>query len=150
MEGELLPRLPPPSSGTEQAKEGEYVRVDSIGLGDLNSPHTDGRAPEELRGKADKLDIDNVTPEWVLRRLVAEANDFGTRTRQSSRVKALELLGKHFAMFTEVVVQKDPVREALANLDPFERRQRIAEFALRIANDPNYANVVATAAAKGK
>ena len=89
-----------------------------------------------------------MTQAWVLQRLHKEATDFGARTRQSSRVKALELIGKHLAMFTEVVEHRDPVREALKGLTPLERKERILELALRMANDPTFKASVVKEAAK--
>lgn len=127
----------------DESVEGEFIAAHSRGLGDLSSEHTDDHAAEELRGKPSAIDTAAIDQTWVLQRLVAEANDFGTRTRQSSRVKALELLGKHLAMFTEVVEVKDPVREALAELDPWERRKRIIELAGKLATDPAFAQKVA-------
>lgn len=137
--------LPPPEGWrpSEEAKEGEYIRYAAPTLGDLDSPHSDENAPEELRGKASEVDVAAIDEAWVLQRLVKEANDFGSRTRQSSRVKALELIGKSLAMFTEVIETRDPVKEALRNLDPIERRARMLELALKLASDPNLASKVA-------
>lgn len=147
-----FPLLPPPDwwkpgvddGAGESAKEGEYIRYAAPTLGDLDSPHSDEDAPEALRGKASEVDVEAIDEAWVLRRLVKEATDFGSRTRQSSRVKALELIGKSMAMFAEVVEQRDPVREALKNLDPIERKTRILELAARYAADPNLASKVAS------
>lgn len=83
----------------DEAKTGDYIKAGSMGLGDLDDAHTDGRAPDELRGRLDGIDTADITVDWVLRRLVAEANDFGTRTRQSGRLKALEMIGNHLSMF---------------------------------------------------
>lgn len=137
--------LPPPD---DTAREGEFIGAGSMGLGGLADAHTDESAANELRGKADKVDVEQITREWVLARLVKEATDFGVRTRQSSRVKALELLGKNLAMFTEVVEHKDPVREAMKNLTPLERRERIIALASKMASDPAFASKVAEEASK--
>lgn len=134
----------PPPSG---AAEGEFIAAGSMGLGGLADPHTDESAADPLRGKADAVNVEEMTQEWVLARLYKEATDFGARTRQSSRVKALELIGKHLAMFTEVVEHKDPVREALRDLDPWERKKRILELAARMAEDPAFKSKVAEKAA---
>lgn len=140
-----------PATGQQQpngATEGEFIAAGSMGLGGLADPHTDESAANEMRGKADAVDVDVMTREWVLARLYKEATDFGARTRQSSRVKALELIGKNLAMFTEVVEHKDPVREALKDLEPWERRKRILELAARMAEDPNFTAKVAEKAAE--
>lgn len=129
------------------ATEGEYIAAGSMGMGGLADPHTDESAADPLRGKADAVNVEEMTTEWVLARLYKEATDFGARTRQSSRVKALELIGKHLAMFTEVVEHKDPVREALKDLEPWERRKRILELASRMAEDPAFNSKVAEKAA---
>lgn len=147
-----FPLLPPPDwwkpgvddGAGESAKEGEYIRYAAPTLGDLDSPHSDEDAPEQLRGKASEVDVSEITKEWVLQRLVKEANDFGSRTRQSSRVKALQLIGESLSMFVEVVEHRDPVREALKGMDPIERKQRILELASQLANDPNLASKVAS------
>ena len=39
--------------------------------------------------------------DWIVRRLMAEADDFGPRASSSSRVRALELLGKYAGIFQE-------------------------------------------------
>lgn len=129
------------------ATEGEFIAAGSMGLGGLADPHTDESAADPLRGKADAVDVDEMTREWVLARLYKEATDFGARTRQSSRVKALELIGKHLAMFTEVVEHKDPVREAMKDLDPWERKKRILELASRMIEDPAFTAKVSEKAA---
>lgn len=139
-----------PATGQQQpsgATEGEFIAAGSMGLGGLADPHTDESAADPLRGKADAVNVEEMTTEWVLARLYKEATDFGARTRQSSRVKALELIGKHLAMFTEVVEHKDPVREALKDLEPWERRKRILELASRMAEDPAFNSKVAEKAA---
>ena len=43
----------------------------------------------------------NLSPEFVLQRLQAEANGLGPGTSAEARIKALELLGKHMGMFVE-------------------------------------------------
>lgn len=136
--------LPPP----EDAREGEYIRAGSIGLGTLETEHSDERAAVEQRGDPATVNVEEMTTAWVLQRLHKEATDFGARTRQSSRVKALELIGKHLAMFTEVVEHRDPVREALKDLSPWERKKRILELASRMASDPAFAASVQAEAAK--
>lgn len=128
-------------------RDGEYIGAGSMGLGGLSDPHTDESPANELRGKADAVNVEQITKEWVLARLLKEATDFGSRTRQSSRVKALELLGKSLSMFTEVVEHKDPVREALKDLEPWERRKRILELASRMIEDPAFTAKVSEKAA---
>ena len=140
-----LTALPAPD---DEAKSGEYIAAGSQGLGDLSSEHTDERAAFEQRGRPDAVDVEAIDTRWVLQRLHKEATDFGARTRQSSRVKALELLGKHLAMFTEVVEMKDPVRDALKDLDPWERKKRILDLAAKMASDPAFTSKVAEKVAK--
>lgn len=130
----------------EEPVDAVFVDVTAVPACDLESPHTDEGPAATFRGDASAVDVEVITPQWVLQRLHKEATDFGTRTRQSSRVKALELLGKHLAMFTEVVEVKDPVREALKDLDPWERKKRILEIASRMIEDPGFTASVAKAA----
>lgn len=155
MDAGPFPMLPPPEwwrpeSAPDPAKDGEYIKYRQQGWGDLSSDHTDEGAPEDMRGKADAVDVEAINEAWVLKRLVKEATDFGTRTRQSSRVKALELIGKNLAMFTEVVEHRDPVREAMKGMTPLERKERIIELALRMASDPALKDKFAAFVAKGK
>lgn len=140
-----LPALQQPS---DEAKSGEYIQAGAQGLGGLSDEHSDERAAFELRGRPDAVNVEAMTQQWVLQRLHKEATDFGARTRQSSRVKALELIGKHLAMFTEVVEHRDPVRDALKDLDPWERRKRILDLAAKMASDPAFTSKVAEKVAK--
>lgn len=128
--------------------EGEWIKNQSVGDGGLGDAHTDEIAATQLRGSADDIDIASITQEWVLKRLVKEATDFGARTRQSSRVGALKLIGETFAMFAKVVQNEPPVDAALRGMPPWQRRQRILELAMRMAEDPNFASSVAKAAIK--
>lgn len=132
--------LPPPD---DAAVSGEYIPYTPKGIGTIGDAHTDDGAADDLRGDPKQVIVEDMTPAWVLQRLHKEATDMGARTRQSSRVKALELIGKHLAMFTEVVEHRDPVREALKDLDPWERRKRILELAARMAADPSFKDAVA-------
>ena len=90
--------LPPPSGDQSEAKECDHIPRGE-GYGDVKDPHTSGIAADMLRGRVDEVNLAEIDAEWVLRRLVKEATDFGTRTRQSSRVKALELIGTYHGMW---------------------------------------------------
>lgn len=128
-EGELLPRDPnaPPQG---DAKGGEFLPAGE-GHGTIDDPHTTGIAAELAgRGRVKDVNLQDIDAAWVLARLVKEATDFGTRTRQSSRVKALELIGKSLGMF-EFEPGDDPETEAqkrIRALTPDARRERILKL----------------------
>lgn len=151
--GPLL--LPPPDGyryipPDPEPLDGKVHNEGELGAGDLNSPHSDEYAAKDLRGDADAVNLDGVDERWVLKRLVKEATDFGARTRQSSRVVALKLIGEHFAMFTKVIENRDPVREALKDLTPWERKERIIALAAKLAVDPKFKESVVSTIVKGK
>lgn len=131
------------------SKSGEYIAAGQMGSGGVNDPHSDEADADVLRGKPEAVDISAIDPNWVLQRLVKEANDFGARTRQSARIKALELIGQHFAMFTRVVKNEDPLDGAFDNMPPWERRKKILELASKMASDPNFAHSVSEAMKNG-
>lgn len=113
----------------EQAREGEYVPAGE-GYGSLADEHTSEQAAAELRGRPKDVDLSEVDREWVMRRLVKEATDFGTRTRQSSRLKAVELIGLELGMFKpDEASGADPDRERALAMTAAERRARIAQLA---------------------
>lgn len=120
--------LPPPAG--EQAKDGEHIPFGE-GPNDIDEPHTTGLAYDVARGaRVRDINLSEVNEEWVLRRLVAEATDFGTRTRQSSRLKALELIGTHFGMFGADKGEGEDVPEMqkIRNLPRAQRLERIAQL----------------------
>lgn len=58
-------------------------------------------------GLEKKRDECAVTAQWVVKRLKEESELKGEDATHGGRVKALELLGKHIAMFTDKVEVKD-------------------------------------------
>jgi phage terminase small subunit len=60
-----------------------------------------------LAERAERADLD---AEYVLRRLMAEANDRGRGSSHAGRVRALEPLGKHLRLFTDRIEMAQPVR----------------------------------------
>jgi phage terminase small subunit len=76
------------------------------------SQKTASRIGPELLGKTWVRDAVNdqlakassrnaLSVDWIVRRLMDEADDFGPRASSSSRVRALELLGKYAGIFVE-------------------------------------------------
>ncbi len=111
-----------------EAKEGEFIAADETpqpeDLARLELPH----APE---GPANRLigrlpDVADLNPEWIIKRLMVEATDRGTRTRQSSRVKALETLAKITRLIDDGVPKEPDAEERAKALDPETRRKVIA------------------------
>lgn len=143
----LLPRPEPPGGVAEEVedpKEGIYQPA-HMGIGMLDDEHTEEDAPESLRGRPADVDLAAIDKDWVLRRLVKEANDFGTRTRQTARLKALEMIGNHLGMFErgEDPGGTDSERAAHA-LTPEERRQKIRELSAELMLTPAFAAKAAT------
>lgn len=118
----------------ERAREGEYVPAGQ-GFGSVNDEHTSEIAADELRGKPKDVDLREIDADWVMRRLVKEATDFGARTRQSSRVKALELIGSALGVFDKPEEDLDPDKRRALTMTPAERRARIAELARSLKVD---------------
>ena len=91
--------------------------------------HNDAHAPEEaIRPLHDpKWKADQLTPDWVIERLMREATDHGSRTRQTSRVSALRTLAEVQGMMDkkEPGEEKSLVQRALEELPPEERRELI-------------------------
>ena len=112
----------------EGAKEGEYVPAGE-GYGSTADDHTSEIAANKLRGKPKDVDLSTIDADWVMRRLVKEATDFGTRTRQSSRVKALELIGSTLGLFDKTDEEDDPIKRRAMEMTPAERRERIQQLA---------------------
>lgn len=139
-----MSNLPAPVDD-DKPREGQWIPSGGFASGTLDDPHSGERAAQDLRGDPANVSVASVTQEWVLQRLVREATDFGTRSRQTARVASLKLIGDHLAMFAGQIEQQDPVREALKNLDPWERKARILELASRLVSDPEFAAKVAKA-----
>lgn len=116
--------LPPSPSTAEMESAGH----DAAALGDLSAPHAPEREQTRLLGgDPDPATLD---AQWVLRRLMREATDVGTRTRQTSRVGALKLLGEYLGLWTGEAGQTKP-GDPIEALTPEERRARIAELVKR-------------------
>jgi hypothetical protein len=109
----------PPSGG----RDGEYL--EAKGPGTLQDAHAPEMHALELLGK--DPESSELTPEWVIKRLMRESTDYGTRSRQTARVAALGLLGKALGMFEGVPPedpQDTPLGRALA-MPPEERKQKL-------------------------
>lgn len=99
----------PPSGG----QEGEYLQAKGPGqLDDAHAPETSATA---LLGRDPEME--ELTPEWVITRLMREASDYGKRSRQTARVGALGMLAKMQGLMDEggLGSQKEtPLQRALA------------------------------------
>lgn len=142
----FIPRPTPPggvAEEVEEPREGIY-RPAHMGLGTLDDSHTEEEAPEHLRGRPDDVDLSVVDKDWVLRRLVKEAGDYGTRTRQTARLKALELIGDHLGMFTkEEGEDETEEQKRVQRLTPEERRAKIRELSAELMSTPAFAQKAA-------
>lgn len=117
--------------------EGEFIPGQGGGqVDDAHAPESAIAPLHEPRWKAEDL-----TPEWVIRRLMREATDHGTRSRQTGRIAALGMLAKIQGMLDEKPVDdsKSAVQRALEELTPEQRRaliiQRLRERGYDIPND---------------
>lgn len=115
--------LPPPD---KPALEGEHIPAEDMN-GSLDDAHTTEAPAAALRGKADDINLSEISIDWVLKRLVKEANDYGTRTRQTGRLKALELIGEHLGMWgeTDGENEHDQARRKVKDMPAAERRERL-------------------------
>lgn len=115
--------LPPPAS---EAKSGEHIPAEDF-QASLLDEHTTEAPAAAMRGKADDINLSEISIDWVLKRLVKEANDYGTRTRQTGRLKALEMIGEHLGMWGEIDPERegDQARRALKAMTVAERRDRL-------------------------
>ena len=125
--------LPPP---TDEVKAGEYIPFGE-GASTIEDEHTTGIAGEIARGaRNDDLNLSEITTDWVLKRLVREATDFGTRTRQTGRIKALELIGEHLGMWGEIPEgENERDLKRIRELPRAERLARIKELAAKMGGD---------------
>jgi len=69
-----------------------------IGYENLNKPEIASAIAKASREMQERTQI---TTQWVLERLVAEATSVGEGSTQSARIQALGLIGKHLGMFIE-------------------------------------------------
>ena len=118
MSGELLPRGDEPLSGEFLGKAGVGTHNDAHASEDAIKPLHDPRWTE-----------DQLSPEWVISRLMREATDHGSRTRQSSRVAALKVLADIQGLTDkkEPGEEKSLVQRALDELPKEERQDLIRQ-----------------------
>lgn len=119
LEGEVMPPGPNPGKPTE----GEFLKA--AGPGTLQDPHSPESNAVELLGR--DADPDVLDARWVVTRLMREATDYGTRSRQTARVAALGMLAKATGLLDEGGLDKDketPLQRAL-DMPAEERRQMI-------------------------
>ena len=119
------------------AIEGEFIPGGFAMRGTIDDEHSDESAPRDLRGDVDRVDLSKVDPDWIRKRLVAEACDFGRRSRQTARLKALELLGKDMGMFAPEPEADEitDAQRAARELSPAERRERIQQLARELSRE---------------
>lgn len=72
----------------------------AIGCENLTKPDVIAAVSAAQDKRTKKVEL---TQEWVLERLAAEAEDHGEDSTASARIKALELLGKHIGMWPNKV-----------------------------------------------
>lgn len=125
--------LPPP---TDEAKSGEHLPFGE-GASTIEDKHTTGVAGEIARGaRNDDVNLSDITTDWVLKRLVREATDFGSRTRQTGRIKALELIGEYHGMWGEIPEgENERDLKRIRELPRAERLARIRELAKKMGGD---------------
>jgi hypothetical protein len=78
-----------------EAKEGQlvsgtFIEHGSKGEGEIDDAHANESKAQPLYG--DMPNPASLDRDWIVQRLMREATDFGTRTRQSARVAALKTL----------------------------------------------------------
>lgn len=104
---------------------GEITPYNRQGPGTLEDEHAPER--EALRTFGDLPDPKGLSREWIVARLMKEATDHGTRTRQSARVTALKILA-------EVIGATDP--DAMkGNQSPFaglSKEQKVARIRMLV------------------
>jgi hypothetical protein len=122
LEGAVEPREGDPP------KEGEYIAAP--GLGSLDDAHAPEREAGVLLGRDPKLE--ELTPEWIITRLMREATDYGTRSRQTARVSSLSTLARITGLLGEEdglakhQDQRTPLQRAI-DMPAEDRRQMIVE-----------------------
>ena len=123
--------------------EGEYIAAGAIGDGDLESPHAHEDTVKPYYGKLPEPA--ELTREWVVARLMREATDYGTRTRQTGRVAALKLLGDAVNLFGTNEEQnggKDSIREQFDAMPPEERRRRAKILFVKLGLDAECEEII--------
>jgi len=73
-----------------------------IGFENLQKPEIAAAVAE---AQAERADTTHLSAEWVLERLKREAEGEGPDTNSAARTKALDLLGRHLALFIDRVEQ---------------------------------------------
>lgn len=96
----------------------------------LELPHASEEPAQKLIGQ--EWTLDDLTPEWIIKRAMREATDYGSRTRQSSRVAALNLLAEITQIKAQGLPAPDNLKRAM-ELPPEERRRLIIEKARQLA-----------------
>jgi hypothetical protein len=112
-------------SRRERSVEGEFIPGTGGGtIQDAHAPESAVAPLHEPRYKADDL-----TPDWVISRLMREATDHGTRSRQTGRIAALGMLAKIQGMLDDKPEddKKSAVQRALEDLTPEQRRALIVQ-----------------------
>lgn len=125
----MTKRLPPFG---DRAREGEVLPPE-VDVSPLDQPHSNEEPARKLHGG--DPNPDDLTPEWITKRLMREATDHGTRTRQSSRVDALKTLAKIAGMLEDKGEDEKPTAVKLAELPPEQRRAIMAERIAQLARD---------------
>ncbi|MCC6419953.1 MAG: terminase small subunit [Gemmataceae bacterium] len=80
--------------------------VASVNAAKLMANH--GIAAAIAEAQANRAKRTELTQDWVIERLMIEAQDCGETGSHSARVRALELLGKHRGMFVEKIAPVTP------------------------------------------
>ncbi len=136
LEGELIPR--DSTGGGAGASQGEWLGRRSTAeekaeaLADLEMPHAKETATRPFVGALPNPA--DLNPDWVIARLMREACDHGTRSRQSGRVAALKLLGEYLDLgkVANPESEGDVMRKAMAALPPEQRQAKIAQLFARL------------------
>jgi len=81
-------------NATKAAERAGYAHPNVQGSQLLSNQAVRGAVQQELNARADRLRVD---ADWVVAQLEREATDF--QNSGSTRVRALELLGKHLGAF---------------------------------------------------
>lgn len=123
------------SNATQAAIRAGYSSKSAEKLGHdlLKLPQVSQKLKEENGKRARKSKISST---WVIKRLVKEALGQGRDTKSSSRVKALELLGKHLGILREKLelTGKDggPIKTEETTMTDEERLERINKLILAV------------------
>lgn len=89
----------------------------------LGMPHAPESAALKTTGEKD-WKIEDLTAEWVVKRLMRESTDYGSRTRQTSRVAALRTLAEILGVVDEGMPNKGG--EALRKASELSKEERLA------------------------